>query len=172
MASFTKEVNLQLAKRPFIFNGRLANHRLISLVKEATGASELYPSAAIQVTKLANPSHKFWLYWRLQAPHNATGLQSTVWGALYFYMALYLWLEPQGCRPWTSILTITLAYYKVLMGLCKKDVTPLLTHWSYIFLPLTHRNTIDIVGNWKIKLMVHHLKMFQLIGHWKKWQWS
>ena len=25
------------------------------------------------------------------------------------------------------------------MGKCKKDVTPLLTHWSYIFLALTHR---------------------------------
>ena len=24
------------------------------------------------------------------------------------------------------------------MGLCKKDVTPLLTHWSYVFLALTH----------------------------------
>ena len=24
------------------------------------------------------------------------------------------------------------------MGLCKKDVTPLLTHWSYIFLALSH----------------------------------
>ena len=27
----------------------------------------------------------------------------------------------------------------ISMGLCKKDVTPLLTHWSYIFLALTHR---------------------------------
>ena len=25
------------------------------------------------------------------------------------------------------------------MGLCKKDITPLLTHWSYVFLELTHR---------------------------------
>ena len=25
------------------------------------------------------------------------------------------------------------------MGLCKKDVTPLLMHWSYIFLALTHQ---------------------------------
>ena len=38
MASFTKEANPRLAKRPFIFNGRLANHAnrgLTSLVKEA-----------------------------------------------------------------------------------------------------------------------------------------
>ena len=36
VASFTKEVNLQLAKRPLKINGRLANRRLTSLVKEAT----------------------------------------------------------------------------------------------------------------------------------------
>ena len=31
------------------------------------------------------------------------------------------------------------------MGLCQKDVTPLLTHWSYVFLALTHRhgNTLN-----------------------------
>ena len=27
----------------------------------------------------------------------------------------------------------------ILMGLFKKDITPLLTHWSYVFLALTHR---------------------------------
>ena len=37
MASFTKEVNPRLAKRPLKTNGRLANLRLTSLVKEATG---------------------------------------------------------------------------------------------------------------------------------------
>ena len=37
VASFTKEVNLQLAKCPLKTNGRLANRRLTSLVKEATG---------------------------------------------------------------------------------------------------------------------------------------
>ena len=25
------------------------------------------------------------------------------------------------------------------MALCQKDVTPLLTHWSYVFLALTHQ---------------------------------
>ena len=34
-ASLTKEVNLQLSKHLLVFNGRLANHRLTSLVKEA-----------------------------------------------------------------------------------------------------------------------------------------
>ena len=27
----------------------------------------------------------------------------------------------------------------VSLAKCKKDVTPLLTHWSYVFLALTHR---------------------------------
>ena len=36
---FYKEVNSRLAKRPLVFNGRLANHGLTSLVKEATDIS-------------------------------------------------------------------------------------------------------------------------------------
>ena len=36
VASFSKEVNLLLAKRPLVSNGRLANRGLTSLVKEAT----------------------------------------------------------------------------------------------------------------------------------------
>ena len=40
MASFTKEVNSRLAKRPLVFNGRLANRGLTSLVKEATGREQ------------------------------------------------------------------------------------------------------------------------------------
>ena len=38
VASFTKEVNPGLAKRPLVYNGRLANRGLTSLVKEATSA--------------------------------------------------------------------------------------------------------------------------------------
>ena len=37
VASFTKEVNPRLAKRPLVFNGRLPNRGLTSLVKGATG---------------------------------------------------------------------------------------------------------------------------------------
>ena len=29
--------------------------------------------------------------------------------------------------------------FDISMGQCKKDVTPLLKHWSYVFLALTHR---------------------------------
>ena len=39
VAYFTKEVNRRLAKRPLKTNGRLANRRLTSLVKEATVVS-------------------------------------------------------------------------------------------------------------------------------------
>ena len=37
VASYPKEVNPRLAKRPLVFNERLANRGLTSLVKEATG---------------------------------------------------------------------------------------------------------------------------------------
>ena len=37
VASFTEEVNPRLAKRTLVFNGRFANSRLNSLVKEAIG---------------------------------------------------------------------------------------------------------------------------------------
>ena len=37
VASFAKEVTSGLAKRPLVFNGRLANRGLTFLVKEATG---------------------------------------------------------------------------------------------------------------------------------------
>ena len=36
VASYTKEVNRRLVKRPLVFNGRLANRGLTSLVKKAT----------------------------------------------------------------------------------------------------------------------------------------
>ena len=46
MASFTKEVNLRLAKRLLVFNERLANRGLTSLVKEAIWASFTEPAYA------------------------------------------------------------------------------------------------------------------------------
>ena len=48
MASFTKEVNLRLAKRPLKINGHLANRGLTSLVKGATGL-KLVIAAAVNV---------------------------------------------------------------------------------------------------------------------------
>ena len=43
MASFTKEVNPRLAKRPLKTNGRLANRELTSLAKAATEIQALNP---------------------------------------------------------------------------------------------------------------------------------
>ena len=42
VASFIKEVNSRLAKHPLIFNGRLANRELTSLVKETTGHLQVW----------------------------------------------------------------------------------------------------------------------------------
>ena len=40
VVSFTKEVNPRLDKRPLVFNGRLVNRGLTSLVKETTGVND------------------------------------------------------------------------------------------------------------------------------------
>ena len=53
VASFTKEVNPRLAKRPLKTNGRLANRGLTSLVKEATG--EVYAWGRLFNSLLAQP---------------------------------------------------------------------------------------------------------------------
>ena len=42
VAHFIEEVNPRLAKRPLIFNGRLANRGLTSLVKEAIASGPFY----------------------------------------------------------------------------------------------------------------------------------
>ena len=40
-----------------------------------------------------------------------------------------------------SIITMMVNYmYIISMGYCKKDITPLLSHWSYVFLALTHQH--------------------------------
>ena len=44
-----------------------------------------------------------------------------------------------------------LTYYNISMGYCKKGVTPLLTHWSYVFLALTHRYGDDVSDSASIK---------------------
>ena len=56
-----------------------------------------------------------------------------------------VWPRSQGLPP------VAGAYWETnSMGWCKKDVTPLLTHWSYVFLALTHRfvfQQLDIICN-------------------------
>ena len=43
-----------------------------------------------------------------------------------------------------SLFGLTAMWNIKTMGLCKKDVTPLLMHWSYIFLALSHRKVHNI----------------------------
>ena len=55
-----------------------------------------------------------------------------------------------------------LVEWQILMGWCKKEVTPLLKHWSYIFLALTHR--------YDHKIIVHHHVLPLLIVYRKLWK--
>ena len=50
--------------------------------------------------------------------------------------------------------------HDISMGKCKKDVTPLLTHWSYVFLALTRRfafvytrHTVMCLNSWNLKFV-------------------
>ena len=54
---------------------------------------------------------------------------------------LHLQLHFSGHNELTGILT-----EYMLMAKCKKDVTPLLTHWSYVFLALTHHVMADMLA--------------------------
>ena len=60
-------------------------------------------------------------------------------GLLLLYCCLWNW-----CRilivTWSVIQLVT----HILMGWCKKDLTPMLTHWSYVFLALTHWYAMSI----------------------------
>ena len=49
VAYFTKEDNSRLAKHPLVFNGRLANRELTSLVKEATGVTGSWDTFILSV---------------------------------------------------------------------------------------------------------------------------
>ena len=51
----------------------------------------------------------------------------------------------------------------VSMGKCKKDVTPLLTHWSYVFLALTHRCFRVTPGTY---LQIVGVGLWRIMYHW------
>ena len=46
------------------------------------------------------------------------------------------------------------------MGWCKKDVTPLLLHWSYFFLALTHQYACFVFNSKRISYYTHMLCMY------------
>ena len=52
--------------------------------------------------------------------------------------ALELHLSCTNPLIWWHCYFLALQIRTISIGYCKKDVTPLLTHWSYIFLALTH----------------------------------
>ena len=51
-------------------------------------------------------------------------------------------LVPSGIKQFPEPI-LTKSYDTMSMDQCKKDVTPLLTHWSYVFLTLTHRYVVN-----------------------------
>ena len=52
----------------------------------------------------------------------------------------------------------------IMMGLCKKDVTPLLTHWSCIFLALSHRYVLDFQTSWQCNVRTS-LSLIKHVGN-------
>ena len=56
----------------------------------------------------------------------------------------------------------------ISMGWCKKDVTPLLTHWSYVFLALTHPNP-SMLSEWYHTFLCFVLVsfIFQMLMFWQ-----
>ena len=60
VASLTKEVNSGLAKCPLVFNRRLANRGLTSLVKEATGVSFTDKRSTEIMAWICNHIHVFY----------------------------------------------------------------------------------------------------------------
>ena len=64
VTSFTKEVNPRLAKRPLVFNGRLANRGLTSLIKGATGveqATDHYPNKWLLISLTLLYVIRYWI---------------------------------------------------------------------------------------------------------------
>ena len=57
--------------------------------------------------------------------------------SLRLLIAISRWWNGRGKR--SGFFTCSSAYGDISMGECKKDVTSLLTYWSYVFLALTHR---------------------------------
>ena len=61
VASFTKEVSPRLAIPPLIFNGRLANRGLTSLVKEATGGNGFVQYLTHVPHQTVSPRRDYWV---------------------------------------------------------------------------------------------------------------
>ena len=73
-------------------------------------------------------------------------------------------VAPHGVQ---SICPIILTVH-TSMGQCKKDVTPLLTHWSYVFLALTHQLCCVCCSLVNVDF-IHNLKGFFFHTRISKW---
>ena len=74
MASFTKEVNPRLAKRPLKTNGRLPNVELTSIVKEAIGDwRALKKCPVIHITELLSKQDESTARRQLKSPQSLSG---------------------------------------------------------------------------------------------------
>ena len=62
---------------------------------------------------------------------------------------LLIWCTLRRCRV-VHVTKQTTRHDIIVMGWCKKYVTQLLTHWSYIFLTLTHRVMLFLSLIWDI----------------------
>ena len=91
MASFTKEVNWRLAKLPLVFNGRLANCGLTSLVKEATANRPMMGQNRASTGPMLPASAQFWPCYGLLWPvfrdaHHCDTHVTYRCNSLYMYM--------------------------------------------------------------------------------------
>ena len=68
---------------------------------------------------------------------------NNTWYLMKWYMGATKTRGAHGLYIMVPYSSCTKIHFLISMGYCKKDVTPLLTYWSYVFLALTHRYASD-----------------------------
>ena len=112
----------------------IIKHALLVLVAWYFALNVPLASNVIQVKE--HPEHH---EWNKQAWHPRTPTQLN-WKGI-------------NLPAWNKMCMLTLWYAAIetmfiSMGLCKKDITPVLQQWNYVFLALTHRYTVMILCYW------------------------
>ena len=151
VASFTKEVNPRLAKRPLKTNGRLGNHKLTSLVKEATVVcfAEML-KRKLQILLNTPDPHKWakgcllWVLWKIKSNRKIVTVHCIYIQYNLCNVAQVLRIKHyQLKRIYTEFLLLitqyTREYVKALPGLCKYH-SPW-EHAAYV-----HSNTVFYVS--------------------------
>ena len=98
---------------------------------------------------LQHPAYTHWLYFAhsstiyiiLYFSFEIINVAAHIKLPLLFFLGQHLQWRCIHFHPYTAhgCIYILNVYVTISMSLCKKDVTPLLTHWSYVFLALTHQ---------------------------------